>query len=110
MYTIQNDTVCFVGTGSGELCFTNSGTWVIGAVTYVAGGTNASVDLSAVRDGAYIVVDQDGTVFLQDGPAGILAVSMGIAVAAFTVGMTLGLRFIFRALFKAGGIPLSGIE
>jgi len=105
MITIQTQGETFVGTGDGELYFPSAGSWSVSNVTYVSWRTNADVTLGVLRDGATVSIDGSGIVSVVDGPDLIGASVAGFVLALSTLGVMLGIKFVFRKAL--GGASLS---
>ena len=96
----------FVGfTNAAEQYFTNTGSWDLDGVTYVAALTNAHTDVSFLRSGAVVTVTGGGDVLWSDGPNFSWAVTFGFSMAITTIGVIL----FFRRLFGHFG-GLAGVE
>lgn len=107
MITIQNQTWCFVGTNEGEIGLTNIGTWQVTYADYVAGWTNAPTYFDPpLKDGAVVLVDAAGQVFVSDGPDLLHAIDYGVAASCFSVGMFLIVRYLWRNFASSSGVPM----
>lgn len=105
MTTVENVSgPVFVGTPVGEFALTNAGAWHFGEVSYVSYGVGGLSNLNSLRDGAVVVVDVGGRVFYSNGPDLVGSVSYGFGLAILTVGMVMGLKWVFRRLLAAGGL------
>lgn len=106
MITIQNQVAnTYVGTSGGEILLSAPGQWMFPDVTYVTVGTNASVNVSStVRDGAFILVDVSGGVRITDGPDLVGSSVAGFALAFSTLGVFMGIRWVWRKIMGAGGM------
>lgn len=107
MITLENQGTAFIGQGSGvELGFTQPGTYHLEGVTYVAGGTNAQISLTSLRDGAIVIVDAGNNVKIIDGADIPAYLSYGFGTAIMTVGIILVIRNLIGRFGRAAGIGL----
>lgn len=111
MITLQNGCTVFVEMAEGEeMGFTNVGTWSLPWAKSISVGTNAPYDTSALRDGAYIVVDSGGAIAITNGPNSLHAGMLGLYSAWFVIGSIVLIRWFWRFTAGAAGLPLSGSE
>lgn len=113
MITVQNQTWAFLGGWSGstnEIALTNCGTWLLPeGATYVAGWTNAPVDITGLRDGSMILVDAGGTVFVSRGSDLPAIASYGFGTAMLVLGTFIGVRYMYRVFLAGAGVPRSEV-
>lgn len=109
MITIQNDSPVFVGQTNGvELTFTNSGSWVVTHVTGISAGTNATTELSGLRDGAVITVDAGGLINVSNGPDITSAAMRGFAWGMGTLGVAIVITYAIIRLMRIARVE--GVE
>jgi hypothetical protein len=111
MITVQTSmSPVFVGTPTGEYGFTNVGTYTFASVQYISTYTNNPVATTNLLDGSFLIVDAAGNIEMSPGPNLVGAATVGIAVAAVTVGVILGQRYLLRSFYGMAGIPRTGAE
>lgn len=94
----------YVGTADGEICLNAAGSWHLADCTYVAVGTNAAVQLGAVRDGAIVLVDFGGAIRVTEGPDIEGSAVFGFGLAVSSIGLVLGIRWVFRRMLSAASM------
>jgi len=105
MITIETQLPIFVGTSGGERFLSTAGEWSFASVNYVSlGDTNTPTYFTNLNDGAFILVDGGGLVDVVLGPdVGYWAVN-GFALAVMTLGIMMGIRWVFRRMAAAAEI------
>jgi len=105
MITIETQVPVFVGTPNGERALTDAGQWQFPAVNYVSlGTTNEPAWFTNLSDGTVISVDAGGLVDVTPGPeVGYWAIN-GFTVAIMSLGIMMGIRWVFRRVSAAAEI------
>jgi len=101
MITVQTQGPLFVGTPNGER-HVSGGEWEFPAVDYVSrGDTNTPAWFTNLTDGTLISVDTAGFVDVTPGPEiGYWAIN-GFTVAMLTLGLMMGILWVFRRVGAA---------
>jgi len=105
MITLETQIPLFVGTPGGERYVSGSGQWSFEGISYVTQGTtNTPTYFTNLNDGTKILVDGGGLVDVVLGPdVGYWAVN-GFALAVMTLGIMMGIRWVFRRMAAAAEI------
>jgi len=105
MITVQTQVPLFVGTPNGERAILDAGRWEFSAVDYVSrGDTNTPAWFTNLNDGTLIAVDSGGLVDVIPGPdVGFMAIN-GFTVAIMSLGIMMGIRWVFRRMAAAAEI------
>lgn len=105
MIDIQTAVPVVVGSSGGALVLP-PGTWTVADLQTVWGLTNglATNNISALRDGAVVVVDANCVVRSVDGPDLIGASVGGFGLAMSTVGVIVALKWVIARIFAPLGV------
>jgi len=111
MITLETQVPLFVGTDAGERYVSTAGKWSFESLDYITlGGTNSPVSITNLNDGALVIVDGGGLVSVILGPdVGFMAIN-GFTVAIMSLGIMMGIRWVFRRMAAAAQVPGRAVD
>jgi len=102
MITFGCGATAVVGYEGGEYIIP-AGTWQLPGATNVYVGTNAAVALE-LRSCAYVYVDPNGLVSVEDGPDYYGAWTIGFGIIFGALGALAAVRWVIARVFRGAGV------